>query len=215
MTNHQPVDARAGAWIGAMDRIDVAQKLKMDPDSKTRVADPLPELYWATLAEAAILAELAAAPGPVGYVAGGHLADRADRAEEHRRMLAAAIAKHSKATQPPMPDNREQFAATAAGRLTAGDHVRVLRGDWAGRTGSVIAVYQHNDPPVIDVRLDRTEPAQAWATICVLPADVELIGHRAPDGVVDCEVVEDEDQGAELPGMWERADFIDNSEAGR
>ncbi|ABE67307.1 hypothetical protein SEA_PINKYOSHI_49 [Mycobacterium phage PinkYoshi] len=82
----QPADARASAWIGAHERIVAAQKLKVD--HKKRVVDPLPELYWATLAEAAVLAELARADQTTGLHAGGYLVDQQERIEEFGRLVA-------------------------------------------------------------------------------------------------------------------------------
>lgn len=53
-------DARVGAFIGALDRIEIAQKMKVDRHGET--PEVLPELYWATIAEAAVLAQLSSCP---------------------------------------------------------------------------------------------------------------------------------------------------------
>lgn len=82
----RPADARGNAWIGAYERITVAQKLKLD--HKSRVVDPLPEIYWATLEEAHILAQLALADQTVRLAAGGYLDYVESRAEESRANAA-------------------------------------------------------------------------------------------------------------------------------
>ncbi|QDF19779.1 hypothetical protein QEH38_gp47 [Mycobacterium phage LilSpotty] len=102
MPTPQPVDARASAWIGAHERIAAAQKLKVDGEH--RVVDPLPELYWATLAEAAVLAELARADQTVGLHAGGYPVDQQERIEESRssvrRLVHEAAARSRDARHP-------------------------------------------------------------------------------------------------------------------
>lgn len=197
MTNHQPVDARPSAWIGAHERIAAAQKLKLEPGSNNRVADPLPELYWATLAEAAVLADLARAPGAVGYLAGAHLAGRAERIAENTRQMEELLRRaegRRKPTRPPMPgrptmpEYREQFAGTVErGRphpntapFAVGHHVRVTEGDWAGRTGTVAATYLDNQPPVVDVTLNQSHPGADTPTITVLPGQLDMDVTKLP-----------------------------------
>lgn len=91
MTNQPPADARASAWIGAHERIEAAQKLKLD--EKRRVRDPLPELYWATIAEAAVLADLARTNQTTGLHAGGYLVEQHDRRLERVRLREDVRAK--------------------------------------------------------------------------------------------------------------------------
>jgi hypothetical protein len=64
-------DARIAAWLHAWDTIRFAQELRQSPkDLGPRVApDPLPELYWAAVAEAAVFAEMARADMPTGQQA--------------------------------------------------------------------------------------------------------------------------------------------------
>ncbi|ANU79757.1 hypothetical protein BI023_gp50 [Mycobacterium phage Sneeze] len=82
-------DIRAGAFIGAWDRIEAAQKLKAD--AKGHVVDPLPELYWATLAEADVLARLATADEDPGRDAGAVLVERDRLDREHRARFKDAL----------------------------------------------------------------------------------------------------------------------------
>lgn len=171
-------DLRANAFVGAWERIEAAQKLKVDPKNH-RLVDPLPEIYWATIAEAAVLAQLATADEDPGRDAGRHLLDRKERLAEARTHFADAISRRK-----PNPTG-----STEAGRgvpsfdngpadppFAEGHWVRVKRGDWAGRCGTVTAVYRTNHPPVVDVALDLVSLGDQPVTITVLPADLELIG---------------------------------------
>ncbi|AEL98520.1 hypothetical protein CL64_gp48 [Mycobacterium phage Liefie] len=104
----QPADARASAWIGAHERIVAAQKLKVD--HKKRVVDPLPELYWATLAEAAVLAELARADQTTGLHAGRYLVDQQQRIEKWRLVHEAAARSRDARRHPHRAAGDELFA---------------------------------------------------------------------------------------------------------
>lgn len=75
MTDH-PTDGRPSCMVAALDTIRAAQKLKLQPGSKGKVREKLPELYWSLIAEAAIYAELAKAPTEVGIAAGSHMTTR-------------------------------------------------------------------------------------------------------------------------------------------
>ena len=87
MTTH-PADARPSCMVAALDNIRAAQKLKLEPGTKNRVREPLPELYWSLMAEAAIYAELARADVSVGFAAGAHLVQRDERIREQKRLFA-------------------------------------------------------------------------------------------------------------------------------
>ena len=165
-TNTPPADARASAWIGAHERIAAAQKLKLEPGSKSRLADPLPEIYWATLAEADVLARLATADQTTGFVAGGYLVGQNDRIVANRRAgtAGAALAR----------ERADREAKHRAPRPTIGElidrRVTVTRGDYAGRVGTVIRSYPNERPPRLVVVLH--DPVEQ---VDVLPADVELV----------------------------------------
>lgn len=68
-------DARVAAWTCAWDAIRAAQELRQPPRQPRPLAEqslepePLPELYWAAIAEAAVYAELARADLPTGQQA--------------------------------------------------------------------------------------------------------------------------------------------------
>ena len=92
MTTH-PADARPSCMVAALDNIRAAQKLKLEPGTKNRVREPLPELYWSLMAEAAIYAELARAEVSVGFAAGEHLVQRDERVREQKRLFADRVAQ--------------------------------------------------------------------------------------------------------------------------
>lgn len=62
-------DARPAAWVCAWNAIQAVQELKK-PRKGATDGEPLPELYWATIAEAAIFAQLAQADVTTGLHAG-------------------------------------------------------------------------------------------------------------------------------------------------
>ncbi len=175
MTTTDPTDARASAWICAFDTIRAAQKLKLNKHK--RAVEQLPELYWSLMAEAAIFADLARADFQTGLAAGTHLVARDARIRENRDRMSRVVAEAKAAQRHPHRAAADAFQSrtSALDGTTETDHaghrcsfdrnasavpigaihvVRVMRGDWAGRTGSVIAVYQDNEPPMVDVALE-------------------------------------------------------------
>jgi hypothetical protein len=75
-------DARPTAWVCAWNAIQAVQELKKPPKG-TRVArEPLDELYWATLAEAAVFAQLASADTSTG-ISAGTLLSQVEAAKQH------------------------------------------------------------------------------------------------------------------------------------
>jgi hypothetical protein len=65
-----------------------AQKLKLD--RKGKVLDPLPEVYWALMAESAVCAALARTPDVVGFSAGDFLESRERQKVEQRKRFELA-----------------------------------------------------------------------------------------------------------------------------
>ena len=92
MTTH-PADARPSCMVAALDNIRAAQKLKLEPGTKNKAREQLPELYWSLMAEAAIYAELARADVSVGFAAGAHLVQRDERIREQKRLFADRAAQ--------------------------------------------------------------------------------------------------------------------------
>lgn len=202
MTDHlPPPDLRVSAFVGAWERIEAAQKLKVD--HKNRVREPLPELYWATLAEAAILADLARADQTTGFFAGGHLTQRDERIRQNRRDFEQAFGA-ANGTNRRISDaiavaeerlaKARRDAASAAGDAISdaiddaehqdqptnplfaeGHRVRVTRGGWAGRHGRITKTYPNSAPPLIDVELDESDDPTNAVLITVLPTDVERL----------------------------------------
>lgn len=148
-------DFRASAFVGAWERIGAAQKLKVDPKTHKIVA-PLPELYWATLAEAAVLADLARTDEDPGRDAGRYIADLQKRTAEPHEAFQRAKARRDSA-RPQMPEYRKQFAAP----FTVGHRVRVnndvMDGKYAGRPGTVTKVGVDDGGGWIEVALDKME----------------------------------------------------------
>lgn len=166
-------DDRAAAYVGAREAIKAAQKLKVD--RKNRVVEPLPELYWALLAEAAVLADLARADMNVGLLAGGYLVDQQRRIEENR----ARFAQVAKAAAEQRHPHRAAADAAVAATFAVGMRVRMTTGDWAGLNGTITAAYLRNEPPMLDVQLDLPPDAlfdDKPTTITVRVADIELDG---------------------------------------
>lgn len=87
-------DGRVCAWMSAWKCLQQAQILKTEPKTEPgqhTVRDPLPELYWSTLAEAQIYADLAKAPDLVGLAAGDWLVEEQEQEQERRRMTAEQL----------------------------------------------------------------------------------------------------------------------------
>lgn len=90
MTEYQPEpDLRANAFVGAWERIEAAQKLKIDANG--RAVEQLPELYWATIAEAAVLADLTRASRQTGEDSGRYIYDHKRRVQEARDRFRTAL----------------------------------------------------------------------------------------------------------------------------
>lgn len=159
MTNQLPdyapgPDLRANAFVGAWERIEAAQKLKVD--HKKKLVDPLPEIYWATLAEADVLARLATGDEDPGRDAGAYIVDRDQRTSIARDRIREAVNRAASYTMP-----------------TKGSRVRVTAGDWTGRTGKVTDVHPDNEPPMVDVALDLQHVTDEPVDICVRVAYIE------------------------------------------
>lgn len=193
---HHPADARPSCMVAALDTIRAAQKLKLEPGTKNQAREQLPELYWSLMAEAAIYAELARADVNVGLIAGGHLAARDERIRENLQRFKAPTEKgkpnptgstaagHGIPTYAGAAHRHPHRAAAdaytytdkAPASPTIPVVVRVTRGDWAGRTGTVSKVYRDNQPRLVDVALDVLSLTEQPVTITVLPEDVEFVG---------------------------------------
>lgn len=187
---HHPADARPAFMVAARDRIEAAQQLKLEPGSKTRVRETLPDLYWSLIAEAAIYADLARADYATGLTAGVHLTEREARIEGARDRAREAVKRAGRPRVSSLDGTTEvdhaghgcSFDRTAASRnvddapFAEGDDVRLIRGDWAGRAGVVAQVYPNNEPPIVDVELLLHYGEVTPKRIAVLPVDLELIG---------------------------------------
>lgn len=100
-------DDRAGAYVGAREALRAAQQIKVQA-RRDAIADPenggylpivLSDEYWALIAEAAILSNLARADVGVGIVSGTYLADQAQRITRNKRRrihedVQAKLAEH-------------------------------------------------------------------------------------------------------------------------
>lgn len=91
-------DVRAAAWVCAWDALAAVQQLKQPPDGPRVAPEPLPDLYWATMAEAAIYAQLAQVDSTTGITAGVILNEDARRRTNVARLtdlLASDKAKRA------------------------------------------------------------------------------------------------------------------------
>lgn len=80
------MDGRSSAIIGAWRYVEAAGKLRIDEEN--RVRDPLPELYWAYLAEARILVSIGSTDLSTGIVLGDYLEREAKDQEERDALIA-------------------------------------------------------------------------------------------------------------------------------
>lgn len=156
----QIFDDRAAAYVGARERLKLADQIKAgarrEAIEATAGLEPaeLPEEYWGAIAAAAVLAHLATADAAVGYLAGNHLVDQAQRIDRnkrrriredvHSRIQASAAAEG--VTKHPNPVRRPPFAG--------GHTVKLTEGDWAGRTGQILETHLcEGEPTLLDVQL--------------------------------------------------------------
>lgn len=122
MTTH-PADARPSCMVAALDNIRAAQKLKLEPGTKNKAREQLPELYWSLMAEAAIYAELARADVSVGFAAGEHLVQRDERIREQKRLFADRAAQR----HPHRAAADAHEAVTDAHRAVADAHAAAVK----------------------------------------------------------------------------------------
>lgn len=163
MTTH-PADARPSCMVAALDNIRAAQKLKLEPGTKNRVREPLPELYWSLMAEAAIYAELARADVSVGLVAGEHLVQRDERVREQKRLFADRAAQR-----------HPHRAAADAATIAVGRRVRVTdrMSDYHDRIGIVTSLKTANpDDVVVNLEADRGRVA---GPVAFKPSALKLV----------------------------------------
>lgn len=154
------LDLRANAFVSAWERVETAQKLKVDPHG--RLVEPLPESYWALMAEAAILADLARAGADTGIAAGTHLLRRKECDARIRDQVMAAAERRR-----PKPDLPVEI----------GHRVRVTRADYAGRIGEVSEVFATSIPLQVGIILDPlTDEHVGGEAITARLADVEFVG---------------------------------------
>lgn len=168
-------DARPACMVAALDTLRAAQKLKLEPGSKTRAVEHLPELYWALVAEAAIYAELAKADAPTGIAAGSHMERRHDRIRENRRRAGDIVKRAS--------ERAEAKCSAPFASFTVGRRVRVIERQnfYHGRMGVIRAVDMSLIAgfwPALTVEFDPLpeEPDKRVRTF-VSARDIELIGH--------------------------------------
>ncbi|AHJ86599.1 hypothetical protein Jolie2_49 [Mycobacterium phage Jolie2] len=171
MSNHEAIvfDDRARAFVQARELIEQAQATRQEwtqavlDDRDT--PDELPAEYWAAIAEANVLAQLAQSDPAVGYLAGAHIVaskpDRRDLRREARRRLGSVEARRS--LRPEAERGTNDVAPWAEGmdvELTAGEH--------AGRRGRIYVLVPGER--VMDVELappgrpdDPSEPIMVRA----------------------------------------------------
>lgn len=155
----QIFDDRAAAYVGAREHLDAATQLKAEHHRAVledrAVPDELPAEYWALIAEAAVLSNLARADAAVGYLAGHYRVDQGERIDRAKRRqlkegirskLAEVRERGEGVTKHDQPAGRPPFAG--------GHTVRLLEGDWKGRTGQILETHlSENSPTMLTVQL--------------------------------------------------------------
>ena len=185
----QIFDDRARAFVDARERLEQADLLKMHYHQAVLEdrADPdqLPPEYWALIAEANVLAQLARAEAGVGYLAGAHAVEKKPTGRQKRRRIRgdvrAALAEAVKASaqddEPPTWPAPPR--ATSEPPWRQGQIVRTTEGDYAGRTGHILEVHlSENEQTQVDVQLFPpgypSDPATP-IVLTVLSSQVELV----------------------------------------
>lgn len=157
-------DDRARAFVQARELIEQAQATREEwaraVEEERDVADELPAEYWAAIAEAAVLAQLARSEAGVGYLAGAHMVARKDRRDQRRE----ARQRVTRA----LDERRNPRGTNFAAPWREGMDVELTAGEYAGRRGRVYAVA--SDESVMDVELappgrpdDPSEPIMVRA----------------------------------------------------
>ena len=130
--------------------MQIARNIKSEAlDAADDADEPLPPEYWALIAEAAVLAQLARADAAVGFLAGNVVVAEAQKAVrwKHRRIRqdvqARIQASRERAERP-----------TTVPPWRSGHTVKLIEGDWKGRTGQVLETHlSENEPTMLTVQL--------------------------------------------------------------
>lgn len=181
MSNHEAIvfDDRARAFVQSRELIEKAQAIRAEWTGDVAEDDPgpdeLPAEYWAAVAEAAVLAQLAASDPAVGYLAGAHMVQRKDR-RDHRREARQRVTRA-------LDDRRALRGEATRGTNDVapwreGMEVRLTEGDYAGRRGQVYTLELDATPPQITVELappGRPDDPSEPIVLTVLPSQIELV----------------------------------------
>jgi hypothetical protein len=146
----QILDDRAGAYVGALEHLKLAERIKgdarraaiMDPDNGGLKPVVLSDEYWSAIAVAAILSNLARADATVGILAGNYLGGRDKRIQENRRRqrdkardFSARIDANRRATKRNPADHDEPVFGLGTGTQRV---VVTAPGEHYGRTGVIL-----------------------------------------------------------------------------
>ncbi|QFG10131.1 hypothetical protein PBI_LEMURIA_51 [Mycobacterium phage Lemuria] len=156
MTEAIAFDDRARAFVEARELIAQAQATREEwvgavlDDRDT--PDELPAEYWAAIAEANVLAQLAQADAAVGFLAGAHAVARKERRDLRRDARRAIRSKLGSATAGRLDDHPAALRGTNfVAPWREGMDVELTAGEYAGRRGRVYTVA--TDEGVMDVEL--------------------------------------------------------------
>lgn len=174
MSNHEAIvyDDRARAFVQARELIEQAQATREEwaraVEEERDVADELPAEYWAAIAEAAVLAQLARSEAGVGYLAGAHMVarkDRRDQRREARQRIRGAL-----------DGRRNPRGTNFAAPWREGMDVELTAGEYAGRRGRIYVLVPGEQ--VMDVELAPPgrpdDPSEPILVRAVSYADVKL-----------------------------------------
>lgn len=91
-------DGRVAAWVCAWDNLRAAREFSAE-HNRERPGVPLPEPYWAAIAEAAVFAEMARTDIAVGVAAGTLIDDREVARQRADDFIAEVFARAKDAQQ--------------------------------------------------------------------------------------------------------------------
>ena len=171
-TTPEPIayDDRARAFVQARELLDEAQSMRklwaepVDGDDQGAAPDELPAEYWAAIAEANVLAQLARS--------GAHAMSRKPERRAIRREVQAALERR-RATRPESERGTNDVAPWQEGM-----DVVLTAGEYAGRRGRIYVLVPGER--VMDVELAPPgrpdDPSEPILVRAVSYADVQLAG---------------------------------------
>ncbi|QFG06053.1 hypothetical protein KDW75_gp51 [Mycobacterium phage Mercurio] len=169
-------DDRARAFVQARDLLESARATReawaQAVEDDRAAPDELPAEYWAAIAEANVLAQLARCDAGVGMMAGAYAVQAKTVDRRSRRIEARDRARAQ------LEANRRVRGGAAVAPWREGMEVRLTEGDYAGRRGLIYSLDLDNQPPIVTVELappGRPDDPSEPIVLTVLPSQIELV----------------------------------------